>query len=165
MNALLHNFFSFFFNLIFSKCEKVLLLKLIYIKSDPLIKLSTDFSDLLLWKYSRCGVPYSCCHKEPNDVLVNFMCGFEVDPSLIFHFFIHRLIDWVSDWLKSSIFCFYHFYFREQCLLEVCSKSWMLYVMRHDMQGPRLFWLNNIFNLILKLDITKAITRFKRWRK
>ncbi|XP_023331843.1 tetraspanin-5-like [Eurytemora carolleeae] len=26
----------------------------------------------------RCGVPYSCCHKEPNDVLVNFMCGFEV---------------------------------------------------------------------------------------
>jgi len=48
MNALLHigTISLDFFNLIFSKCEKVLLLKLIYIKSDPLIKLSTDFSDL-----------------------------------------------------------------------------------------------------------------------
>jgi tetraspanin-33 len=26
----------------------------------------------------RCGVPYSCCLKEPSDVLVNFMCGFQV---------------------------------------------------------------------------------------
>jgi len=26
----------------------------------------------------RCGVPYSCCHKNPEDSLVNFMCGFQV---------------------------------------------------------------------------------------
>lgn len=26
----------------------------------------------------RCGVPYSCCHKPPEEALINFMCGFEV---------------------------------------------------------------------------------------
>jgi len=26
----------------------------------------------------RCGVPYSCCHAQPDGSLVNLMCGFEV---------------------------------------------------------------------------------------
>lgn len=26
----------------------------------------------------RCGVPYSCCHAQPEGTLVNLMCGFEV---------------------------------------------------------------------------------------
>jgi len=26
----------------------------------------------------RCGVPYSCCHAQPDERLVNLMCGFEV---------------------------------------------------------------------------------------
>ena len=28
--------------------------------------------------YFRCGVPYSCCHAQPDGSLVNLMCGFEV---------------------------------------------------------------------------------------
>ncbi|XP_023213225.1 tetraspanin-17-like, partial [Centruroides sculpturatus] len=49
-----------------------------------------------------CGVPFSCCKPQPNEIIKNKQCGYDVRKS---EYFIHpdqqNLIDWIQEqWLE-----------------------------------------------------------------
>eukprot|EP00058_Branchiostoma_floridae_P006831 XP_002592319.1 hypothetical protein BRAFLDRAFT_101265 [Branchiostoma floridae] len=57
----------------------------------------------------RCGVPYSCCRPEGEEVVINTMCGYDFAPDAtpteaIDRIYIRSCIFAVADWARENLF-------------------------------------------------------------